>query len=79
MLVHISVSDADEQTIEKIDAAIKSVLGDKYDVVTTIDKVQLYLQDPEALERINERLDIILEEVQAIKQLFRPLFIAGGV
>ncbi len=79
MLVHISISDADEETLIKADNAVRSVLGDKYDVITTTDRAQVYLQDPEALEHINERLDIILEEIMALKTLFKPTFIAGGV
>lgn len=76
-LIHVSVSkEIDREELERISAALSSLEQD-YDLVITSDLVSLYLQDPETLRRIEERLESIQMELESIKNMLPRLYVAG--
>lgn len=76
-LIHVSVSkEIDGEEIERISTALSSLEQD-YDLVVTSDLVSLYLQDPETLRRIEERLEFIQVELENIKNMLPRLYVAG--
>lgn len=76
-MIHVAVpADIKDAVLHDIEHAVQKAFGDEYDLVVTSDNVQLYVQDPEALKRIEEALSLLQEEVRAIRDMIsRPAWV----
>lgn len=76
-LIHVSINrEVAQEELERIHEALSALKND-YDLVITSDLVSLYLQDPETLRRIEERLEAIQIELESIKNMLPRLYVAG--
>jgi len=74
-LLHVASS---EPISDYVKDALVEKLGEDYNIVFTNDLVSLYIQDPEALQQIVERLDYIVAEIEHLKRfLAKGLYVAG--
>jgi len=74
-LLHVASS---ESISDYVKDALVEELGEDYNIVFTNDLVSLYIQDPEALQQIVERLDYIVAEIEHLKRfLAKNLYVAG--